>query len=153
MDAAVKHIGLASSEDNFEPDPLSSDELLHFKNQLIKKKQELVEQSRHMIESNKICLAADDMKDEVDLASATIEHELTLRLLDRARKLLREINHALTKFESGDYGYCEGTGEMIPKKRLELAPWVRHSVEHKQNLERRKKILKQSKGIDLLPFE
>lgn len=127
-------------------DILTRDELLYFKRKLLEKKREVIEQSRSTIESNKICLDSNEMKDELDLAAVTIEQELTFRLLDRSRKLLREIDHALEKIEMGDYGYCEGTGDMIPKKRLELAPWVRHSVEHKQNLEFRKKILKQSRN-------
>ncbi len=147
MDAAAKNVDVADSIET--SDVLSVDELHDFKTKLLRKKYELIEQSRNMIDSNKICLDANDMKDEIDLASVTIEHELTFRLLDRSRKLLREINHALAKFETGDFGYCEGTGEIIPKKRLELAPWARHSVEHKQNLEIRKRLLKQSKSDDL----
>ena len=38
--------------------------------------------------------------------------------------------------ESGEYGLCEGTGEPIPRARLELRPWARYSVEHKMVLER-----------------
>ncbi len=43
----------------------------------------------------------------------------------------------MDKITSGDFGYCEGTGDPIPKKRLELAPWVRYSVEF---LEQKEKI-------------
>lgn len=125
-------------------DILTHDELLEFKNKLLLKKKEVIGQSQMTIESNKIVLDHNEMKDEVDLATATAEQELTFRLLDRSRKLIREIDNALAKIESGDYGYCEGTGDVIPKKRLELAPWVRYGVEHKQNLEIQKKMLKQA---------
>ena len=79
------------------------------------------------------------MYDEVDLASATAEQNLTLRLLDRDHKLLAEIDHAIEKIDTGEYGFCEGTGEVIPKRRLELRPWCRHSVKYKEQLERMKK--------------
>jgi DnaK suppressor protein len=79
------------------------------------------------------------MTDEVDLASVTIQQNLQFRLLDRDRKLLNEIENALSKIELGDFGYCEGTGEPIPKRRLELRPWTRHSVKYKEQLERMKK--------------
>jgi DnaK suppressor protein len=79
------------------------------------------------------------MFDEVDQASAMVEQNLMFRLLDRDRKLLGEIEHALAKVDSGDFGYCEGTGEAIPKRRLELRPWCRHSVKYKEKLERMKK--------------
>jgi DnaK suppressor protein len=82
---------------------------------------------------------ANELMDEVDLASATIEQNLTFRLLDRDRKLVAEIERAIDKLKHGDYGYCEGTGEPIPKKRLELRPWTRHSVKYKEQLEKLKK--------------
>ena len=147
MDAAEQKHDV-DSDSIGESDILTREELLYFKKKLLQKRQEVLEQSRMTIDSKKMCLDVNEMKDELDLAAVTIEQELTFRLLDRNRKLLREIDHALGKIESGDYGYCEGTGESIPKKRLELAPWVRHSVEHKQNLEFRKKILKQARTND-----
>ncbi|RYZ80456.1 MAG: hypothetical protein EOP06_25295, partial [Proteobacteria bacterium] len=45
----------------------------------------------------------------------------------------------LEKIKSGEYGFCEGTGEPIPKRRLEVRPWCRHSVKFKEQLERMKK--------------
>ena len=79
------------------------------------------------------------MFDEVDLAAATIEQNVTFKLLDRDRKLLAEINRALDKIETGEYGYCEGTGEPIPKRRLEARPWCKYSVKYKEKLEKQKK--------------
>ncbi len=79
------------------------------------------------------------MYDEVDLASATVEQNLTFKLLDRDRKLMAEIEHALAKIDTGEYGYCEGTGEVIPKRRLEVRPWCKYSVKYKEQLEKRKK--------------
>lgn len=151
MDAAMKNLE-SDNEKIGVSDVLSRDELIYFKKKLLQKRNEVLEQSRSTIDSKKIVLDANEMKDELDLAAVTIEQELTFRLLDRSRKLLKEIEHALEKIKTGDYGYCEGTGELIPKKRLDLAPWVRHSVEHKQNLEFRKKILKQSRGQDGVSF-
>ena len=84
-------------------------------------------------------LDKNEMLDEVDLASATTEQNLTFKLLDRDRKLLQEIEHALEKIKTGEYGFCEGTGEQIPKRRLEVRPWCRHSVKFKEQLERMKK--------------
>lgn len=141
MEAAVKDIELVG-EKIAKSDVLSHDELVRFKTMLLEKKHSLLEEARIIVGSKKICLDTNEMKDEVDLASMTIEQNLTFRLLDRSRKLLKEIERALNKIESGDYGYCEGTGEMIPKKRLILAPWVRHGVEYKQILERRKNLMR-----------
>ena len=56
------------------------------------------------------------MSDDVDLASANAEQDLTFRLLDRDRIRLVEVERALEKIKIGEFGYCEGTGKPIPKK-------------------------------------
>ncbi len=48
---------------------------------------------------------------------------------------LGEINHALAKFATGDYGICEGCGRPIPLARLRVLPWARYDVEHEQQAE------------------
>jgi DnaK suppressor protein len=114
-------------------------ELEKFRVILTDEKQKILDKARHAVEAGNIYLDKDEMYDEVDQASAMVEQNLNLRLLDRDRKLLGEIEHALGKIDTGDFGYCEGTGEPIPKRRLELRPWCRHSVKYKEKLERMKK--------------
>ncbi len=128
-----------SSSDEANHELFTRDELEVFRRLLLEEKKAILEKARHMMKNGNITLDKNEMMDEVDLASVTIEQNLTFRLLDRDRKLLAEIDHALHKLDSGDYGYCEGTGEPIPKRRLELRPWCRHSVKHKERLERMKK--------------
>jgi|GEM_PF-237101 len=120
-------------------DIFSEEELTQFRNMLNEEKRKILAKAKMATASGNIALEKDEMYDEVDLASATVEQNLTLRLLDRDRKLLAEIDHAIDKIDTGDYGFCEGTGEVIPKRRLELRPWTRHSVKYKEQLERMKK--------------
>jgi len=122
-----------------ESELFSHEELEKFWQMLSKEKRKIINNAKNAVKAGSIKLDTNEMMDEVDLASATIEQNLTFRLLDRERKLLGEVEHALNKIKSGDYGYCEGTGEPIPKRRLELAPWTRHSVKHKEQLEKMKK--------------
>jgi len=56
-------------------------------------------------------------------------------LMDSERKLLHEIDDALQRIENKTYGVCEGTGQPIPKARLEAQPWARHCVEYTRMLE------------------
>ena len=118
-----------------ESDLFSRDELIGFQNRLLLEKRKIIAKAKAAVDAGAITLDTNEMMDEVDLASATIEQNLTFRLLDRERSLLAEIERALSKIKLGDFGYCEGTGEPIPKRRLELAPWTRHSVKHKESLE------------------
>lgn len=116
-----------------------ADELEMFRAMLKTEKIKILQKAKKAVEEGNMLLDRNELVDEVDQASAMVEQNLTFRLLDRDRKLLTEIEHALTKIDSGDYGYCEGTGEAIPKRRLELRPWCRHSVKYKEKLERQKK--------------
>lgn len=64
-----------------------------------------------------------------------VESGVLLRLLEKERKLLREIEHALEKFTDDSYGICEGTEEPIPVNRLLARPWARYSLAFKEELE------------------
>jgi DnaK suppressor protein len=81
----------------------------------------------------------DPLADEMDVAQRHSEQAYLMRFADKERKLLGEIGHALAKLEEGEYGLCEGTGEPISFKRLELRPWTRYSVEYKEQIEREKR--------------
>jgi DnaK suppressor protein len=126
-------------QDTKEQEVFTKEELERFKALLIEEKDKILQKADQTVRGGNIELDKNEMMDEVDLASATTEQNLTFKLLDRDRKLLAEINHALFKLENGDYGYCEGTGELIPKRRLEVRPWCRHSVKFKEQLEKMKK--------------
>ena len=81
----------------------------------------------------------DPLADEVDVATRHSEQAYLIRFADKERKLLREIDHALEKMRSGEYGLCEGTDEAIGFPRLALRPWTRYSVRYKEELEREKR--------------
>jgi DnaK suppressor protein len=117
----------------------SNEELETFRDMLNTERNKILAKARKAMEEGNIQIDKNEMMDEVDQASAMVDQNLTFRLLDRDRKLLSEIEHAIAKIDTGDYGYCEGTGEPIPKRRLELRPWCRHSVKYKEKLERMKK--------------
>lgn len=78
----------------------------------------------------------DPLSDEMDVAQRHTEQAYLMRFADKERKLLVQIRSALEKMEEGEYGICEGTGDPIAPKRLELRPWTRYSVEYKEQLDR-----------------
>ena len=51
--------------------------------------------------------------DPSDRASVEEKYLLEFRVRDRERKLLKKIEHALRRIESGAYGWCLETGEPI----------------------------------------
>jgi len=56
--------------------------------------------------------------------------------MDSERKLIVEIDDALDRIENGTYGICEGTGQPIPKERLEAIPWARYCTVYASLLEK-----------------
>jgi len=70
-----------------------------------------------------------------DHGSDNFEQDFTLALVESERRELFEIDRALLRIEHGTYGICEGTGDPIPRPRLEAIPWARYSVEYQRKLE------------------
>ena len=72
-----------------------------------------------------------------DMGTDNYEQEFTLGLMEKDRNLLRQINSALIKLQTGTFGICEGTGKPIAKARLEIQPWARYSVDYARKIEKR----------------
>ncbi|MFO1299197.1 MAG: RNA polymerase-binding protein DksA [Burkholderiaceae bacterium] len=78
--------------------------------------------------------------DPADRATIEEEHALELRTRDRERKLLKKVQQSLARIESGDYGFCEETGEPIGIPRLLARPTATLSLEAQQRRELRQKL-------------
>ena len=115
-----------------DQEEFSDEELAYFKGLLEKERDSVKAKLARRLEG-----MADDERpaDELDQAGRIADQAFLLRLADKERKLLTQIERALEKFEDGEYGYCEGTGEPISRKRLNLRPWTRYSIEYKEELE------------------
>ncbi|MDQ6627132.1 MAG: RNA polymerase-binding protein DksA [Pseudomonadota bacterium] len=78
--------------------------------------------------------------DPADRATIEEEHALELRTRDRERKLLKKISQSLTRLESGEYGFCDETGEPIGLGRLMARPTATLSLEAQQRRELKQKM-------------
>ncbi len=126
-----------SIDDDDLDEDLSDEELEWFRSRLLAERAKVRERlSRHVRES---VFDLESLPDEIDQASRESEQTAMLRLADKERKLLAQIERALGKFDTGEYGICEGTSDPIGRKRLRARPWTRHSIHFKELLERQKK--------------
>ena len=75
-----------------------------------------------------------------DRATIEEEHALELRTRDRERKLLKKVQAAIQRIDSGDYGWCEETGEPIGVARLLARPTATLSLEAQMRREIRQKM-------------
>ncbi len=110
----------------------------YFRRKLLKWKEEIIREMRGTLDS----LQNDNepLTDIADRASTETDRALELRTRDRQRKLIAKIDAALKRIETGEYGYCEETGEPISLKRLEARPIATLSIEAQERHEREEKI-------------
>ena len=78
--------------------------------------------------------------DPADRATIEEEHALELRTRDRERKLLKKVQQSIALIESGEYGWCEETGEPIGLPRLLARPTANLSLEAQERREKRQKM-------------
>lgn len=111
-------------------------DLEHFRKLLLDRRRRILRTVQGMEEE---ALKASDQDFSVDHmadhGSDNFEQDFTLALVESERKELFEIDRALQRLEQGSYGICEGTGQPIPRPRLEAIPYARYSVEYQRKLE------------------
>jgi DnaK suppressor protein len=120
-----------------ESDYMNESQLAFFKHRLQQIERELLanadETTEHLRETVIV-------PDPADRATIEEEHALELRTRDRERKLLKKIQSSLASIESGDYGYCEETGDPIGIPRLLARPTATLSLEAQQRRELKQKM-------------
>lgn len=72
-----------------------------------------------------------------DAGSEAEVRDLTIRLLDKDREQLFEIDAALERIRKGVYGICEISLDPIPKRRLQVRPFCRLTVKCQEEYEKK----------------
>src|ERR1041384_7161249 len=93
-------------------------QLKKFKSLLEAKRDEIVKKAKQTL-SEDMMLDANDLPDEMDLASSEYLQSFTFRLRGREKAFLDKIQRALLKIEDGTFGTCDACGEKISIKLRE----------------------------------
>jgi DnaK suppressor protein len=121
-----------------ESEYMSDKQIDFFRATLEAQKEDLLsnagETTEHLREDTSI------VPDPADRATIEEEHALELRTRDRERKLLKKISQALVRLDSGEYGFCDETGEPIGLGRLLARPTATLSLEAQQRRELKQKM-------------
>ncbi|MDB5670087.1 MAG: dksA [Alphaproteobacteria bacterium] len=120
---------------------MNSTQLAYFRHKLLDWKDEILRESRGtmaQLKSGPIREA-----DLTDRASSETDWSIELRTRDRQRKLISKIDAALRRIESGEYGFCEVSGEPISLARLEARPIATMSVEAQERHEKNERITRE----------
>lgn len=110
----------------------------YFRKKLLSWKEDILKESKGTLDN----LQEDDnhLPDIADRASSETEKALELRTRDRQRKVISKIDAALRRIETGEYGYCEETGEPISLRRLDARPIATMSLEAQERHERSERV-------------
>lgn len=119
---------------------LNKKELKRFQEMLEEKRKVVVERARQML-SEGMVLDANDLPDEMDLASSEYIQSFEFRLRGREKSLLSKLDLALKKIEDGSFGICEICDEPIGKKRLEARPETSLCIKCKEDQEREERTM------------
>jgi DnaK suppressor protein len=120
-----------------EKDYMNSSQLLFFKLRLQNMEQEILRNADQTTEHLRESII---VPDPADRATIEEEHALELRTRDRERKLLKKIQQSIHRIDSGDYGYCEETGDPIGVPRLLARPTATLSLEAQERREMKQKM-------------
>ncbi|MCW2314099.1 RNA polymerase-binding protein DksA [Rhodoferax antarcticus] len=125
---------MAMSDDHY----MNDTQMAFFRHKLVVLKNDILsnagETTEHLREDTVV------VPDPADRATIEEEHALELRTRDRERKLLKKIEQSINRIDSGDYGYCDETGEPIGVGRLLARPTASLSLEAQQRRELKQKM-------------
>ena len=120
-----------------ESDYMNDRQLAFFKERLKQLEQDILanagETTEHLRETQFV-------PDPADRATIEEEHALELRTRDRERKLLKKVQQSIARIDSGEYGWCEETGEPSGIPRLLARPTATLSLEAQERREMRQKL-------------
>ncbi len=116
---------------------LREKKILEIKKKLIEQKNALLLEAGVAINLLPSGAASSELGDQ---ASAEIDRNLMLRLKGREGKLLKKIDEALDKINTGNYGICEICGCEIDIKRLEARPVTTMCIDCKTEQEEEEKM-------------
>lgn len=120
-----------------EEEYMNDQQLLHFRNILLKWKNQLLKGGDSTVVHMKEEMEA--FPDPLDRAAQEEGFTLELRTRDRERKLIKKIDAALERIDEGEYGYCEDCGADIGVRRLEARPTATKCIDCKTFQEIREK--------------
>ena|SRR6478752_4548404 len=103
-------------------------QLKKFRDMLEARRQEIIKRAQQTLDED-MALDANDLPDEMDLASSEYLQSFQFRLRGREKAFL-------DKIDKGTFGVCDDCGEKISVKRLEARPETTLCIRCKEDQER-----------------
>ena len=118
-----------------ESDYMSDAQLAFFRARLEKMRDEVLAHAQEAADELRVEVTV--LADPADRATIEEEHNLEQYTRERERKLLKSVAQAIARIDSGEYGWCEETGDPIGIARLLASPTASLPVEAQERQEAR----------------
>ncbi len=105
------------------------------KQKLLKERQELMDEVRNKYAASRE-IGESNVPDLADVSSNAYNREMLLNLSEAHHRQMQDIDAALARLESGEYGICAGCGDEIPPRRMEVRPFSRYCIDCKTEIEK-----------------
>ena len=102
-----------------EDDYMNDEQLAFFQQRLLDMRQSLIQAGENAEIGE---LDTERAADESDRATQEEQYWIQVHMKERETHLIRDIDKALHRVRTGDYGFCEDTGEDIGIRRLLIRP-------------------------------
>ena len=113
---------IAASEDDY----MNDKQLAFFQQRLLEMRESLIESGENEQIGN---LDTERSADESDRATQEEQYWIQVHMKERETNLIKDIDKALHRIRTGDYGFCEDTGEDIGIQRLLIRPTSIYTAE------------------------
>jgi len=93
---------------------------------------------REVSESYAACreLGQDGVADIGDMSANAYSRDVLFNLSETQRQQIRDIDAALERIDTGEYGVCVHCSEEIAPRRLEVRPFSRYCIDCKTDIEK-----------------
>lgn len=81
-------------------------------------------------------LGQDGVPDIGDMSSNTYSRDVLLNLSENQRQKIRDIDAAIDRLDTDEYGICARCGEEIAARRMEVRPFSRYCIDCKTDVEK-----------------
>jgi DnaK suppressor protein len=105
---------------------LTVEQLESLRQQLLRQRESLL---ARLTNEQSVVREGEQLIEPLEVAEQTREQDDAVRFAERDRPLLEEIDHALAKFATGQYGLSETSDEPIGLRRLQAVPWARYTTD------------------------
>lgn len=114
---------------------LNRETLVKFQNRFEEEMKRIV--SKTATQMKELEIPNEETADETDLTALELDQSLRMKLHQREASFLHKLEEGLARIADGSFGECEGCGEDIGVKRLEVRPTATYCVMCKEEEERK----------------